>query len=254
MDNLLTRKLELFAPLPEDDKRFLDEVVARSFRVGPRRDIVQEGDPPEDVHLVLSGFACRSKSLSNGKRQIVAFLLPGDFCDFAGFILDAKDHTIATLSACTVVGIPRTAILDMVRRPILGQALWWASLVDESTLREWLLNLGQRDAEHRIAHLFCELHVRLQSVGLADGDAFDLPITQGEIGDSTGVSTVHVNRSLQSLRSKGLIRLSGGRLAILDVAELRAMSEFNPDYLHRNGGNRVQASADRRRGELVGAA
>ena len=168
----------------------------------------------------------------------MAYLLPGDFCDFAGFILNAKDHTIATLSACTIVGIPRTAILEMTRRPDLGQALWWASLVDESILREWLLSLGQRDAERRIAHLFCELHLRLQSVGLVDDDEFDLPITQGEIGLSVGLSTVHVNRCVQSLRAHGLIRLKGGRLALMDVARLRAMSEFNPNYLHLDGGKR----------------
>ena len=238
MINLLTRKLELFRPLPAEDRRLLDQVVQRNRVVGPRQDIIQEGDIPDDVHLVLSGFACRYKTLLNGNRQIVAYLLPGDFCDFAGFILNAKDHTIATLSACKIVGIPRTAILEMTRRPDIGQALWWASLVDESILREWLLSLGQRDAERRIAPLFCELHLRLQSVGLVDDDGFDLPITQGEIAQSVGLSTVHVNRCVQSLRAHGLIRLKGGRLALMDVARLRAMSEFNPNYLHLDGGKR----------------
>ena len=238
MANLLTCKLELFAPLPDDDKRLLDQVVQQSRVVGPRQDIIQEGDVPNDVHLVLSGFACRYKTLTDGSRQIVAYLLPGDFCDFAGFILDAKDHSIATLSACTIVGIPRTAILEMTRRPDLGQALWWASLVDASILREWLLNLGQRGAEKRVAHLFCELHLRLQSVGLVQDDELDLPVTQAEIGDTVGVSPVHVNRVLQSLRAQGLIRLKRGRLALLDVARLRAMSEFNPSYLHQDGGKR----------------
>lgn len=255
---MLKRKLELSAPLPADDKRLLDEVVEPSRRVSPHQDIIRESDLPDDVHLVLSGFACRFKALPDGSRQIVAYLLPGDFCDFNGFVLDAMDHTIATLSACTIVDIPRDAILEIVRRPVFGQALCWASLVDETILREWLLSLGQREAERRIAHLLCKLHLhlhlRLQSVGLVEGDAFDLPITQGEIGDSVGVSNVHVNHSLQSLRARGLIRLRGGRLAILDGAKLHAQCDFDPKYLHRTGGKRVRASRDGAHDGLVSTA
>lgn len=159
------------------------------------------------------------------------------------------DHTIATLSACTVVSIPRTAILEIMRRPSLDRALRWASLVDEAILREWLLSLGQRSAELRIAHLFCELHLRLQSVGLVDeADEFDLPITQADIADTLGLSPVHVNRNVQNLRRRNLIKLSRGRLAILNVAGLHAFSGFNPTYLHRNENRRVRIeSPDARR-------
>ena len=243
MANLLTRKLELFGTLPEDDKRLLDDIVKRSRKLASHQDIIREADIPQDVHLVLEGFACRYKVLPNGSRQIFAYMVPGDFCDLNVFILGQMDHCIGTLSACRVVDIPRNRILDMTRRPHIARALMWATLVDEATLREWLVNIGQRDAEHRIAHLFCEVHLRLKCVGLADGGHFELPITQTEIGDTMGISAIHVNRSLQSLRAKDLIILRNGRLVIPDVERLRRMSGFNPNYLHLEGGKSDKINA-----------
>ena len=175
MVNALTRKLELFGSLPQEDKQLLDGVVRQSRILSPREDIIREGDAPQDVHLVLEGFACRYKVLENGDRQIFAYLVPGDFCDLNVFILKAMDHNIGSLSECRVVDIPRDRVLEMVQRPQIARALMWCTLVDEATLREWLVNIGQRDAEHRIAHLFCEVHLRLKSVGLADGGEFELP-------------------------------------------------------------------------------
>ncbi len=236
--NLLTRKLELFGPLPEEDRRLLDEVIVRPRPVDRREDIIREGDAPSDVHLVLEGFACRYKVLPSGARQIFAYLVPGDFCDIHIFILKAMDHNIGTLSPCQVVDIPRASVLQLVERPAIARAFWWVTLVDEATLREWLVNLGQRNAGHRIAHLFCELHLRCQSIGLANGGSFPLPITQDELADTVGISTVHVNRSLQELRAKNLIQFEGKRLAIPDVDRLRSWAGFNPNYLHLDGGSR----------------
>ena len=129
----------------------------------------------------------------------------------------------------------------MTRRPDLARALWWATLVDEAVLREWLVSMGQRDAEERIAHLFCEMHLRLQAVGLAAGRRFELPITQADLGDTMGLSTVHVNRTLQSLRGRNLVAFSSGTLEILDLQGLKDLSSFNPNYLHLEGGKRDQA-------------
>lgn len=232
MSNVLTRKLELFGPLSEADRRLLEDTVTRTRDVQAHHDIIREGDAPSNVILVLSGFACRYKVLPDGRRSIFAFLVPGDFCDLHIFILNAMDHGIATLSPCTIVDIPRSRVLELTDRPAIARALWWTTLVDEATLREWLVNMGQRDAERSIAHLFCELHLRLKGVGLADGGEFHLPITQAELADTMGLSTVHVNRSIQSLRSQGLIVLRGGRLVIPDVDRLRSACHFNANYLH----------------------
>ena len=239
MANLLTRKLEAFAPLSEADRHLLDAVIREARDVGSRGDLIREGDAPGDVRLILAGFACRYKRLAGGKRQIMAYLVPGDFCDLHVFILKAMDHTIATLSPCRVVDIPRARILEMTERPALARALWWAALVDEATLREWLVNIGARPAEERVAHLLCELLLRLRTVGLANGDSYELPITQTELADTVGLTNVHVNRVLQRLRGDGLITLTGKHLVILDVERLNAFSGFTPNYLHLAAPNGV---------------
>ncbi|MBJ6125539.1 Crp/Fnr family transcriptional regulator [Microvirga splendida] len=232
MMNLLTRKLEAFGPLPDADRLLLDEVVRPVRAVGPRVDLIREGEAPSDVILILEGFACRYKILPPGRRQIMAYLVPGDFCDLHVFILKAMDHTIATLSPCTVVKIPRAQILALMDRPAIARAFWWVALVDEATVREWLVNVGARKAELRLAHLLCELLLRLETVGMTDGDTYELPITQAELADTVGLTPVHVNRVLQRLRRDGLITLKGKHLVILDIARLKAFSGFNPNYLH----------------------
>ena len=243
MSNALVRKLELFAPLPDDDRRLLDDTVAHPRQVGDHQDIIREGDVPDDVHVVLHGLACRYKLLPDGRRSIFAYLVPGDFCDLNIFILRAMDHNIATLSACTVVGIPRRRVLELCDRPAIARALWWATLVDEATLREWLVNVGRRNAERSIAHLFCEIHLRLKSVGLADLGEFILPVTQNELADTTGLSTVHVNRSLQSLQDRKLLKVNRSRVQIQDIEGLHNLCGFNPKYLHLDGSrdNQVQS-------------
>lgn len=238
MTNPLTRKLEAFAPLSHDDKRLLDDVVRTARDVGPREDLIREGDNPRDVQLVLKGFACRYKLLANGQRQITAYLIPGDFCDLHVFILKAMDHSIATLSPCRVAPIPRRRVLELTERPAIARALWWATLVDEAVLREWLLNIGARPAEERVAHLLCELLVRLRTVGLSNSGAYELPLTQTDLADTVGVTHIHVNRMLQRLRSAGAITLKDNRLVIHDVDGLMAFAGFDPSYLHlskRNG-------------------
>jgi CRP-like cAMP-binding protein len=235
LSNILIRKLEAFAPLPKADRQLLDKVVQTVHEVAARQDIVKEGDVSTHVQLILEGFACRYKLLPDGKRHIVAYLVPGDFCDLHVFILKAMDHTIATLSPCKVVHIPRHQILELTERPAIARALWWAALVDEATLREWLVNVGAREAEPRVAHLLCELLLRLRAVGLADGGSYELPITQTELADTVGLSDVHVSRVLQRLRAKNLITWSRKKLVIVDVVALNAFSGFDPNYLHLNG-------------------
>ena len=236
MDNVLTRKLQLFGELPSDDRKLLDEIIKLSFKVPADQELIREGDKPENVHVILSGLACRSQLLRNGRRQITAFLLPGDFCDLHIFILKTMDHDISTLAPSTVVRVPRARVLELTQRPGIARALWWTTLVDEATLRAALVNLGQRSAEERIAHLLCELHLRMLSVGLAEDGKFSLPLTQAELADSTGISIVHANRCIQSLRSKKLIVFSGKTLSIVDIDGLRNLAEFDSRYLHLDGG------------------
>lgn len=232
MENTLTRKLERFSPLSVEDKALLATVVSTSYTVGAHQDLIREGDTPDAVYLIVSGMACRNKVLKNGGRQIIAYLLPGDFCDFQIFILDKMDHSISTLSPCTVVSIPRETILRLTERPAIARALWWATLVDEGTLREALVNMGRRKADERVAHFMCELFVRLEAVGLVTDDSFEFPVTQSEIADTLGLSAVHVNRTLQQLRSHAFINLERKILTILNLEGPKIFSGFSSNYLH----------------------
>jgi CRP-like cAMP-binding protein len=231
MTNILARKLEGLADLSLDDRALLDEALRRTRLVERKMTLVHEGDRPETLHLIVDGFACRSKHMPDGGRQIVAYLLPGDFCDLQAYMLDFVDDTVTTLSDCLVAEIPRHTVAALLARPAIAAALWRTTLTDTAVLREWLANNGRREGEKRIAHLICELYVRLRGVGLVDGHAFHLPLSQEDIADAAGLSTVHVNRCLQALRAEGLISLKGGALTILDPTGLARLSGFKPDYL-----------------------
>lgn len=236
----LIRKLEQFARLSADDKRVLTDAASRTLReLNPREDIIHEGDAPRHVNLVLEGWACRYKVLEDGRRQIQAFLVPGDLCDLRLFILKAMDHSMCALTRVKVAEISCDTVLDITDGyPRIGRALWWNSLVEEAISREWVTNLGQRSAVERLSHLFCELFLRLRGVGLTNGGSFELPVSQEQLGEATGMTTVHVNRTLQNMRELGLIVLKGKTLTIPDLAALEQTALFNPNYLHLDGDGR----------------
>ncbi|MBA4491670.1 Crp/Fnr family transcriptional regulator [Paracoccus sp. S1E-3] len=229
--NLLVRKLASGGPLgPEDIKR-LNQIVRDPIALGARQDIIRQGEDPENVHLILDGIACRYKVLPDGGRSIMALLIPGDFCDLDIAILPVMDHSIGTLTPCTMVDIPRKQIMELLNHhPRIARALRWATLVDEAVLREWLVNMGQRRADRQMAHLFCELFMRFRAVGLAD--PFLLPLTQEQLADTLGITPVHAQRVLASLRSRNMIALESRAVTIIDFDRLMAFAEFNPDYLH----------------------
>lgn len=234
--NPLIRKLESLAQLSDEDRAVLARVSANPHTVEPRTDLIRVGDKPDGVYLILEGIACRYTLRANGARQIMAYLIPGDYCDLDVALLSRMDHSIGTLSACKVVRIDLDTISGLLRQhPGITHALRLATLVDEATLREWVVNLGRRSAEERIAHLMCELLLRLRAVGRTAGDGYALPITQEDLADTTGLTTVHVSRMLASLRQRQLVELSGRQLKILNLSGLEALAEFKPAYLHLGG-------------------
>lgn len=232
----LIRKLERGTALPAADREVLESLSEGYTDFPAHHDLVHEGEIPKSVHVVLDGFACRYKSLPDGERQIVAWLLPGDFCDLHVIVTGEMDHSIATMTPTRVCHLPRDGIEKLTDgRPNLLHAFWWATLVDEAVLREWLVNIGRRPADKRIAHLFCELLTRMQAVGLAMNDVIDFPLTQSDLADTVGLSAVHVNRVIQQLREDGLLNWRGGKLTIRDKARLRRFAGFDPVYLHLAG-------------------
>jgi CRP-like cAMP-binding protein len=233
MANPLVLKLEHGAKLSDGAKTGLAELIVDRTEFAARRDLIAEGEAPAHVHLVLEGFACRYKLLPDGGRQIIAWLVPGDFCDLHVSLLGEMDHNLATLSASTICLLPRHGLERLAEaHPSLTRALWWATLVDEAVLREWLVNMGRRPAPQRIAHMFCEVLTRLQAVELAPGGRIDFPLTRADLADTAGLSTVHVNRVVQDLRDRRLIAWKGRALAVLDAAGLEAFAGFDPNYLH----------------------
>jgi CRP-like cAMP-binding protein len=226
-------KLEYGAALSDQDRLVLEQAVWDVRQFKPRHDLILENDSPENVHVILEGFACRYKLLPDGTRQIMAYLVPGDCCDLHVPILSKIDHTIGTLTACKVAFLPHTVIEDLTARSRnITRALWWSTLVDQGILREWLVNMSRRPADKRLAHLLCELLVRLQAVGLATDNSFVLPLTQRQLADTLAMTGVHLNRIVRQLRLDGLITLKGHTVTIPDVERLTSFAEFNPNYLH----------------------
>jgi CRP-like cAMP-binding protein len=238
MDNPLLRKLANFTPLSDEESKAVDECCKDVREVGAREDVISQGDRTGGVKLLLEGFACRYKVLEDGRRQIVAYFVPGDLCDLRVFILRRMDHSIGAVVASKVASIAPENILKMTSTyPTLTRALWWSTLVEEAIAREWIVNVGQRNALERMAHLFCELLYRFRAVGLNEGNSCTLPLTQVELAETLGLSSVHVNRTLQELRRQKLITLEAGTLTIQDLEALKEVSFFNPDYLHLDYNN-----------------
>lgn len=229
----LALRLEAFARLSPDDRAAIGRISKVTRVVPARRDLIREGEKPQFVHLMVDGWACRYKTLPDGRRQIVAIFVPGDFCDLNVYILKQMDHSLGAITRLSVSDISREDMDALTScRPRITQALWWESLVQAAIQREWTLNIGQRTAYERIAHLLVELFIRLRSVSMTQGDSCDFPLTQTDLADATGLTSVHVNRTLQELRRDGLIVLERKRLTIPNLQKLKDAAMFNPNYLH----------------------
>ena len=230
----LIRKLEKFTRLSRADKEMLVRIAAqRVRRFAAQEDIIHEGEKPEFINLINEGWACRYKTLEDGRRQIIAFFLPGDLCDLNVFILKEMDYSIGTITPVTIADLSREFFDEIsAGYPRIATALWWETLVNSAIQREWTMNLGQRTASERMAHLLCELFFRLRLASLTDGTSCEFPLTQADLADATGLSKVHVNRTLQELRLAGLIILKGKTLTVPSLERLMDTGVFNSNYLH----------------------
>ncbi len=233
MAHPLILKLQHRDALSDEEREVLTNAVARVRDVPADEDIVREGDRPTDSCLLLEGFAARYRVLSDGRRQITAVHVMGDFVDLHSFLLKTMDHGVVALSPCRVALVPHATLASITdKHPHLTRLLWLSTLIDGAMHRQWLTAIGRTSAIASVAHLLCELYLRLKAVDQVVGYSFDLPITQAELGDMLGLSTVHVNRVLQELRGSELIRWTGGKVTLLDWAKLTTLGEFNPAYLH----------------------
>jgi CRP-like cAMP-binding protein len=227
------------AKLRARDEIAAEEEAAIRASVSEVRDLpadltfVRAGVELSHSTILLDGLMARYKDLSEGQRQITELHVGGDFADLHSFSLKRLDHHVMTLTPCRVAFVPHENLKTITERfPHLTRVYWFATNLDAAIHREWALSLGRRSAIARVAHLFCELHVRLGLVGLAEGPEYDLSLTQSELAECLGLTSVHINRTLKELREAGLVEFRGNRVNIGDLAALRRVAEFDPAYLY----------------------
>lgn len=232
--NPFVRRLIGYLPLTDAEISRLESVCAAQRQVAAHRDLIREGDEPGPVFVMLEGWASRYKILPDGSRQIMAFMMPGDFCDPHIGSLEQMDHSVGTITACRIATISRNVMEELiVATRSLTRAFWRAQLVDESVLRAWIVSMGRRDAIERVAHLMLELYVRMRNVGLATQESCRVPLTQTVLADALGLTPVHVNRVIRALRERGAMSLGSGTLTIHDSVALAKIAGFDDSYLHR---------------------
>lgn len=228
----LARKLDSLASLTKQDRTALEGLIGYVRPVERHTILVEQDCVADHALIVFAGFAARYKRRASGRRQIVAYLIPGDLCDRGALHGYPLDHGIEALTHCQVAKVPRAAYLDLLgRHPVITLAMQRARLAEEATSREWMVSIGMRSGLERTAHLLCELLERLGSIGQATDGQYDLPLTQLDLADTLGLSSVHVNRVLQALRRDGMISLRRRRLRILAPRRLCQLAEFEAGYL-----------------------
>lgn len=245
-DALLTpmlRKLRLWAPLDAADEQALLELPNSIVTIEKGRALITEGDAVTHCWIVLRGYCVRYKIVGDGGRQILSIHMKGDLVDLQNALLGVADHGVQAIAACKMAKIPIEAIRALCdARPAVRDALWYDTLVDGSIHREWVANVGRRDGETRIAHLLCEFALKLEAVSLGEHLDYELPMTQDQLADATGMTAVHVNRVLQSLAREGLIeRVTPRSVQIGDWKKLAAAGDFDRAYLHLDVVRRASA-------------
>lgn len=229
-------KLAQHSMLGAVETRALLDLPHRMAKFNPGSYLVRDGNKADSCIVLLSGFVYRSKVAGDGARQILSIHLRGDLVNLENSLLNVADYSVQALTHAEVALIPHQAIVAVTEAfPSIVQALWRDTLVDGSIFREWIVNVGRRNGRQRIAHLLCELVLRQEVAGLSKSPSYQLPMTQEQIGDATGLTAVHVNRNFQRMRSEGLFKLGKGSLTVMDWDQLQRVGDFGGAYLHLPG-------------------
>ncbi|MBV9527981.1 Crp/Fnr family transcriptional regulator [Sphingomonas sp.] len=233
MIDAFLRKLRARDDLLPGEEDVLRRAVGETRRVPAHRTIIRAWEPVRQSTLLLSGWTARAKDLESGERQITEINLVGDFIDLHSFTLKELDHDVVALTDCELACVPHEAIREITEKfPHLARLMWLVTNLDAAIHREWMLSMGRRSALARVAHLFCELLVRLQVAGCAGEDDYAFPLTQIQVADCLGLTSVHVNRTLQELRKRGLVELRNRHVRLPDLGELQRLAQFDPGYLY----------------------
>lgn len=229
----LERKIGLFVRVSEAELKFLAELRQDVSGCPADLDLITQGEQHDQTLIVLDGWAMRHRTLSDGRRQIVNFVLPGDFVGLHGLLFERSDHYVTTLTPARVARFAAERVVELFERfPRLAAAVAWTAAREESVIAERVASIGRRTAYERMAHLLLELLYRLRSVGIATRNGFRLPLTQEILADVLGLSVVHVSRTLRRLRQSGLIQLEARQIVLPDVKALSEAADFEPVFLH----------------------
>jgi CRP-like cAMP-binding protein len=233
----VVRRLETRVRLDAADRAAIHALPVTNRMLEPAAYMVREGEAVESCILLLSGFAYRHKVTGDGQRQILSVHMPGEFLDLQNSLLGLADHNVQALTRCEVAMVPVSALRTLAEaRPQVGRAMWIDTLIDAAIFREWIVNVGRRDSMSRLAHLLCEFALRLEAAGLASDRRYELPMTQEQLADCTGLTPVHVNRVLKEMGHQGLIARDKRAVEILEWDRLRHIGDFNTRYLHMEAG------------------
>ena len=228
----VTARLRRFEPLENSDVHALERALAHRRIYRPKSRIVREGEVSDSFLAILSGWACRYKTLDDGSRQITGFMLPGDLCHLNSMVGAPMDHDVAAVGEVTAALIPRADIDQLTNaHPALERSLQWSNIAGEALLRSAVIGLGRRDSKERLGHLLCELLARADAVGLVRDGRLAFEPTQGDLADRVGLTSVHVNSTLGALREQGLVELAGGHLRLTDFDRLAKLSGFEDVFL-----------------------
>ena len=215
-----------------EERAALEQAVVRTAIYSPKQIIVRQQTPLTQCTLLLEGFVERYKDTPEGRRQILAIHIPGDFVDLHSYPLKRLEHSVAALTDVRVALFPHADVRALTKESAsLTELLWRSTLIDAAINREWIVSIGARSAAIRLAHLFCEMYTRLKRIGQAETTTFPLPLTQVDLADATGLTAVHANRMLRQLRERGMVAFRQGEVEILDWDALRDFAKFDPAYL-----------------------
>jgi CRP-like cAMP-binding protein len=231
----MVQRLERRSPLDQGDRDALLGLQHNVKTLPAGAHVVRDGERPDYCTLLLTGFAYRYKLTGEGGRQIISFHCPSEFLDTQNSFLGVADHSVQMLTEGEVALMPQGILQELaLNRPGIARALWIDTLIDASIFREWVVNVGRRDSRSRVAHLLCEFSLRLEATGLAKNHQYELPMTQEQLADAVGLTSVHVNRVLKQLGEEGLIRRDRRSVTILDWTLMRQAGDFNERYLHHD--------------------
>lgn len=229
----LIRRLRTTSAVDDEDVKTICSLAIDLRVLAPGEHVVRDGQRPTACCLLADGFCIRSKTTWEGRRQILSIHIPGEIPDLQSLYLQVMDHDLVTLTECRLGFIPHAALKDMVRRrPNVVEVLWRDTLIDAAMFRDWIVNVGQRPAASRLAHIVVELRARLKVIGRGEGKRIDIPLTQEQIGEAMGITPIHANRIIKQLREEGVVEFHRGHVTILDASKLAELAHFDDRYLH----------------------